>query len=271
MTRMREAQERGGGADAVFEVVRVGALSLHRVTRAQAVEAVFAALARGEGGSLVTANLDFVQRAAEQPELAKLYESAALRVADGMPVLWLARLAGSSFPERVAGSDLVWLLAERAAREGRSLFLLGGEPGAAEGAAGALRGRHPALRIAGIAAPRVSSPPRPEELASLREQLAGARPDLVYCAFGSPKQEQVAAALAPALPGTWWVGCGVSLSFLAGQRRRAPAWLQRLGLEWLHRTAQEPGRLGGRYLLRNLPFLVKTAAGQLLAKRREET
>ncbi len=257
----------GSRGAAVFESVRVGALTLHRVTRAEVVDAVFAALGRGEGGSIVTANLDFVQRAAESAELAELYGSATIRVADGMPVLWLARLGGASFPERVAGSDLVWQIAERAARDGRSIFLLGGEPGAAERASQVLRERFPGLRIAGVAAPQVASPPQLQEIAALREQISAARPDLVYCAFGTPKQEQLMAALAPAVPRAWWLGCGASLSFIGGQRRRAPAWMQRLGLEWLHRAAQEPQRLGGRYLLRNLPFLVRAAVGQRRAER----
>jgi len=259
-----------------FALARVGALTLHRATRAQVVDAVFAALARGEGGSVVTANLDFVQRAVEEPELAELYGRATLRVADGMPVLWLARLAGEALPERVAGSDLVWSLAERAAREQRSIFLLGGSAGPGSGAVGAAQGarrvlseRFPTLRIVGASSPQLSSPPLPEELAAVRADLISAQPDLVYCAFGTPKQEQVAAQLAPALPRAWWLGCGISLSFISGERTRAPAWVQRFGLEWLHRTAQEPGRLAHRYLVRNLPFLMKTALRQLLAPRRQ--
>ncbi len=256
------------GAIPLFDLVQIGPLALHRVTCGQVVDAVFEALARGTGGTIVTANLDFLQRAAEAPELAALYGRATLRVADGLPVLWLARLRGDSFPERVPGSDLVWLLAARAEREGRSLFLLGGDAGAAEGAARALCERHPRLRIAGLAAPRVSSPPLEPELAPIRDQLAAVKPDLVYCAFGTPKQEQLAEALQPSVPSAWWLGCGISLSFIAGQRQRAPRFIQRLGLEWLHRAAQEPDRLLRRYLLRNLPFLLKTAARELVSQRR---
>ena len=253
----------------MFDEVRVGALVLHRTTGAQVVDAVFAALARGEGGMLVTANLEFAQRAAEAPEIAALYGSATLRVADGAPLLWLARLQGTPLPERVPGSDLVWRIAERAARDNRSLFLLGGAPGAAERAGDVLRRRYAGLRIVGTLAPRLSSEPLAEELAPVATALASACPDLVYCAFGTPKQERVAVALIPTLPRAWWVGCGISLSFIAGQRRRAPRWIQRVGLEWLHRTTQEPGRLAGRYLLRNLPFLVVSAGRVLLAPRRE--
>lgn len=251
----------------MFPEVKIGSLSLHRATREQVVDVVFSSLGRGRGGTIVTANLDFLQRAAEDPVLADLYGQASLRVADGMPVLWLAQLAGEGFPERVAGSDLVWALAERAAREGRRLFLLGGGPGAAEAAEHALRARYPSLLIVGTSSPRVSAPPRPEELSAIRLEISAARADLVYCAFGTPKQEQVAASLALSLPEVWWLGCGISLSFIAGHVSRAPRWVQRLGFEWLHRMAQEPGRLAHRYLIRNLPFLLREAARQIKAHR----
>jgi N-acetylglucosaminyldiphosphoundecaprenol N-acetyl-beta-D-mannosaminyltransferase len=254
-----------------FEVVQIGALGVQRATTPEVVEAVFSALARGEGGRVATVNVEFLQRAAEDPALAALYQGSEIRVADGMPVLWLARIAGAPLPERVAGSDLVWRFAERAAREGRSLFLLGGDAGVAERAAEILRERVPGTRIAGLAAPRISSPPSAAELAALQSQLCAAAPDLIYCAFGTPKQEQIAAALAKALPRSWWLGCGVSLSFIAGRVPRAPGWLQRLGLEWLHRTAQEPGRLAGRYLLRNLPFLARAVASASVARLRGRT
>jgi N-acetylglucosaminyldiphosphoundecaprenol N-acetyl-beta-D-mannosaminyltransferase len=113
------------------------------------------------------------------------------------------------------------------------------------------------LRVLGYAQPQVSIPPRPEELAEARRELERLRPDLVYVAFGSPKQEYAIQALREALPGAWWLGCGISLSFLAGELGRAPRWMQRLGLEWSHRLAQEPARLAHRYLLRNLPFALR--------------
>jgi N-acetylglucosaminyldiphosphoundecaprenol N-acetyl-beta-D-mannosaminyltransferase len=96
--------------------------------------------------------------------------------------------------------------------------------------------------------------------------VASAAPDLVYCAFGSPKEQEIADALAPEFPGTWWLGCGISLSFVAGELRRAPAFMQRAGLEWLHRMAQEPARLAERYLGRNLPFLAQLLTRQLIRR-----
>jgi N-acetylglucosaminyldiphosphoundecaprenol N-acetyl-beta-D-mannosaminyltransferase len=245
---------------AELESVELGGLRFARVTRAQAVDRVAEALRRRRGGWLLTATLDYVRRFAQDPAARAVFRGADLIVADGMPILWAARLRGRPLPDRVAGSDLVWLLAERAARDGRSLFLLGGNPGAAEAAARRFQERWPGLRIAGLASPRLGSPPAEAELAPLRAELQAARPDLVYVALGVPKQDELIAALRPHLPGAWWVGVGISLSFVAGEVRRAPPWMQRSGLEWAHRLAQEPRRLARRYLVEDLPFAFRLMA-----------
>jgi N-acetylglucosaminyldiphosphoundecaprenol N-acetyl-beta-D-mannosaminyltransferase len=183
-----------------------------------------------------------------------LYDLADVRVADGMPLLWAARLQGDPLPERVAGSTLVGQIAERAAVEGRSLYLLGGAPGASARAAEVLCQRLPALRVLGSSSPLLSDPPAPAEIAPLAAELGRLRPDLVLVGLGSPKQEKLIRELRPVLPGSWMMGVGISFSFLAGDVRRAPRWMQRTGLEWIHRLAQEPRRLARRYLVEDLPF-----------------
>ena len=91
----------------------------------------------------------------------------------------------------------------------------------------------------------------------MRDDLTRAKPSLVYVAFGAPKQERVIAALRRSLPNAWWIGVGVSLGFAAGNPKRAPIWMQRLGLEWFHRLLQEPRRLARRYVLEDLPFTIR--------------
>ena len=244
------------------EVPRVDLVGvpIARLSRDEVADHIFSALSQGLGGWVVTVNVDHLQRYASDPATRRLIAGADLIVADGTPLLWAARLQGTPLPDRVAGSDLVWLLAGRAAREGRSLYLMGGQPQAAEGAAGRFCERWPGLQIAGISSPRVSADPTQGEIASLRAVLAEARPDLVYVALGAPKQERVIAALRPYFPRTWWLGAGISLSFVSGQIARAPVWMQRAGVEWLHRLAQEPRRLVRRYLLDDLPFAFRLLA-----------
>jgi len=236
------------------------------LTRHQVVELIERELSAGRGGFVITTNVDHLQRCSREPEIRALYESAQLVVADGMPLLWAARLQRTPLPDRVAGSDLVWLLAEQAARCGRSIYLLGGAEGAAEAAVGRLRERYPGLRIAGWSAPSVSAVPTDSEVAAIAEELARVRPDLVYVGLGAPKQERLMARLEPHLPNTWLLGIGISLSFIADQVRRAPNWMQRSGLEWVHRLAQEPHRLARRYLIDDLPFLVRLLCASVAAR-----
>jgi N-acetylglucosaminyldiphosphoundecaprenol N-acetyl-beta-D-mannosaminyltransferase len=96
--------------------------------------------------------------------------------------------------------------------------------------------------------------PTIEEIAPIRADLARARPDIVLAGFGSPKQERVIAQVRQALPQTWWIGVGISFSFIAEHVKRAPVLTQRLGLEWTHRLIQEPRRLFRRYVIEDLPF-----------------
>jgi N-acetylglucosaminyldiphosphoundecaprenol N-acetyl-beta-D-mannosaminyltransferase len=246
---------------APFPVSDVLGMPLARATEGEILDHIFVSLARGEGGWLVTANLDFLRRHARDPAARSLYAEADVAVADGMPLVWAARLQGDRLPERVAGSSLIWLIAERAAREGRSLYFLGGDPETNEKAAAVLAGRWPTFKLAGTASPRVSSPPTAAELATFAPDVVRARPDVLLVGMGSPKQEHVIRALRAELPACWMIGVGQSFSFVAGTVRRAPVWMQRVGLEWTWRLGQEPGRLARRYLLEDLPF-----AGELFGR-----
>ncbi len=238
---------------AQHEVELMG-MSIAAMHGADVVNRVFDDLRAGRGGWLVTVNLDILRRHHVDETARALYAQADLRIADGMPLVWASRLMGAAVPERIAGATLAEALAARAAREGRSLYLLGGAPGTADGASATLRARHPDLRIAGTSSPVVSSPPTASEVRAVAEELWAAQPDLLLVGMGSPKQEHLIRALRAILPQTWMIGVGGTFSFLAGEIRRAPLWAQRAGFEWLHRLIQEPRRLAARYLVDGLPF-----------------
>jgi len=227
---------------------------------------MFSSLRAGRGGWLVTANLDFLRRHSREPEARALYDEADLRVADGMPLVWACRLQGQRLPERVPGSSLVSLLAERAESEGRSIYFLGGAPGANEGARTALVAKHPHLKICGGASPTLGSPPSDGEIKTVLSELVVAKPDILLVGLGSPKQEHVIRALRGHLPATWMIGVGVSFSFLAGDVKRAPVWMRKAGIEWVHRMFQDPGRLAKRYLIDDLPFALRLFPHALAAR-----
>jgi N-acetylglucosaminyldiphosphoundecaprenol N-acetyl-beta-D-mannosaminyltransferase len=227
------------------------------VTQRQTVDRVFAALEWGRGGWVMTPNLDILRTCQRDAELRGFARTADLVVADGQPVVWASRIAGSPLPERVAGSDLIVPLCRMAARAGRSVFLLGANPGTADAAAERLAAEAPGLRVAGTHCPPFGFEECEDERALIRRRLLDARPDIVLVALGAPKQERLIRELRPLLPRAWFFGVGISLSFVTGEVRRAPALLRAAGLEWAHRLAQEPRRLCSRYLRDGLPFAAR--------------
>jgi len=237
---------------------------LHAITEHECVDWITSELRAGRGGWVVTHNLDHLRRLHRDLEFRSLCASAQIVVADGMPLVWASRIAGRPLPQRVAGSNLILSLTAAAAPDGRSVFFLGGNPGTAQTTAQRLQLLHPTLRIAGTCCPEPGFERNPQQLARVQDALRASRPDIVFVGLGSPKQEQIIAHMRPLLPGAWWLGVGISFSFVSGEVRRAPRWVQNLGLEWLHRLIQEPGRLGRRYVLLGIPFgcrLMVHAAG----------
>lgn len=235
-------------------MIHLMGVRLHAITESHAIRHILDQLDAGQGGWVITPNLDHLRRLRRDPSLRELYSNASLVVADGMPLVWASRIQGTPLPERVAGSSLVHTLSAAASLRGRSIYLLGGAENAAWEAARVLREKHPDIRIAGVSSPEISGKITDSELSPIIEDLYDTAPDLVYVGLGSPKQERLIDRLRPYFPRTWWLGIGVSLSFLAGHVRRAPGVMQKTGLEWLHRLWQEPGRLSKRYLIDGIPF-----------------
>ena len=234
--------------------VELRGVRVHAVSEADAIRHILGELDASRGGMVVTPNLDHLHRCLHDIAFAAMVSEAELVLADGMPLVWAARLQGTPLPQRVAGSNLITSLSRSAAEAGRSVFLLGGSPGTAEGAARVLTAQFPSLKVAGTLCPPVGFENDPAKMAEIIETLASARPDIVFVALGSPKQERLIVKLRPLLTRAWWLGVGISFSFLCGEVRRAPLWMQKVGLEWLHRLVQEPRRLFRRYVVVGIPF-----------------
>ena len=249
-----------------FGRVQLGGTGIDRITEAEVVAVVRDALADGRGGRIVTPNIDVLRLAQTDPEVRRQLDDADLIVADGMPLVWASRLGGTPLPERVAGSSLIWSLSIGLGRDGRSIFVIGGTPGAdatkdgATRAADRLAAACPGLRVAGTLCPPYGFEHDPVAYAEMCAKVADARPDVVFVGLGFPKQERVVSRLRPELPGSWFLGCGAAVNFVAGDVERAPRWMQRTGLEWAHRLGTEPRRLAGRYLRHDAPYALRLLA-----------
>ena len=175
----------------------------------------------------------------------RILREADLAVADGMPVVLLSRLLRNPLPARVAGSNLVPDLCPRCKAEGLRFYVLGGAEDALAEALAAME------RKAGFPMPIAGSDHSfvklGEEQPEIVERINAAKPDILFVALGNPKQELWLARNAAALDVPVALGIGGSFNFVAGRVKRAPRWMQKCGLEWVHRIAQEPGRLWRRY------------------------
>ncbi|RLV49294.1 WecB/TagA/CpsF family glycosyltransferase [Nocardioides mangrovicus] len=236
--------------------VRIDGVPVATLSEDEIVAHVFAALDRGDGGLIMTPNVDHMRQLSSMPERDQIIDDCELVVPDGMPLIWASRIQGTPLPERVAGSDLVWSLAGEAAVRGRSVFLLGGAPGVAERAGEAFERLCPGMRLAGVSAPPPGFERDEWQMRRLTTDLRRAQPDLVFVALGFPRQEQLAAELAPVLPGAWFLGCGGALDMASGDRQRAAGWVQCIGGEWVHRLVLEPRRLARRYLVDDAPYAI---------------
>jgi len=256
-------------ADGGIPSVELMGIEFAAMRESEVADHIVGKAAAGEGGWLITPNLDILRQCFRSERVADLVKAADLRVADGMPLVWSSRLQGTPLPERVAGSSVVSLIAERAAGPGLRVFLLGGNPGAADGAARTLLSRYAGLRIAGTYCPPLGFERDAEELERMERAVRLANPHIVLVGLGFPKQELLIQRLRPACPTAWWLGIGITFSFLSGEVRRAPLWMQRSGLEWVHRIAQEPRRLASRYLIHGVPFAARLLT--MAAKQRLRT
>lgn len=247
--------------------VDVDGLVFDDVTMAEATNRIVElAKMRDKPRYVCTGNLDHLAIAAEDTEFRDAYLNADLVVADGAPVVWLARLGGTPLKERVAGSDLFFTLGRASAESGITLFFLGGVEGAADKAKAVLEEKFPGTKIIGTYCPPFATFSTEEEQDKIRDIVKAANPDVLLVAFGAPKQEKWIAKNRERLGVPIAIGVGGSFEMAAGILKRAPVWMQKVGLEWAYRFAQQPRRLFDRYIVRDVPHLAKAAA-KTAAKR----
>jgi len=218
--------------------IRVLGVRVDAVDTEETLERIEELLRSGGHHLVATVNPEFVMRARRDPEFHRVLESAGLCLPDGWGVTWAARRQGQPLPERVTGVDLIPALAARAADRGWRLFFLGAGPGVAEVAAEQLRMRFPSLIVAGCHSGEAG--PLGDEVSL--GMIAEAHPDIVLVAYGAPLQELWIVRNLERLQAGVGIGVGGAFDYLSGKVPRAPAWLRRLGLEWLYRLARPPWR-----------------------------
>jgi len=227
------------------------------------VQAMREALRRKTKGYICITGVHGVMESQDDPEVKAIHNQAFLVTPDGMPMVWMGRLAGKPEMARVYGPDL---LLDMCGVPGVRHFFYGGSNGVAQQLKANLEHRFPGVQIVGVYEP----PWRQltlEEQASLARQVHETRPDVLWVGLSTPKQERFMAEYLPKLEVTLMVGVGAAFDFHSGRLKQAPRWMMRYGLEWLYRVYREPRRLWRRYLRNNPRFLVLALTQKLGFKK----
>lgn len=217
------------------------------------------AIGNGRQVHVTVGNVDMVMKARRDPRLARAFWESALTIVDGVPITWAAKFLNRPVKGRVAGIELVVRCAAISHDLRCGVALIGSSPEIAEQAAENMRRLYPKAILHVIPTPR---PLSSRDSEALVEKVRAHGDRIVLVALGAPRQELWVKEYLPSTGANVGIGVGAAFDIISGRKPRAPVWMRRNGLEWLHRMRLEPRRLGRRYLIDDLPFF-----GVLLTER----
>jgi N-acetylglucosaminyldiphosphoundecaprenol N-acetyl-beta-D-mannosaminyltransferase len=232
------------------ETVTLFGVPIANLTLAETLDRVEELIRSRQPHQHVVVNVDKVVKMQRDEQLRAAILSCDLINCEGQPIVWASRLLGAPLKERVTGVDLFQALVARCAERGHRVFLLGARAEVVDKVAAVLRARHPALVIAGYRDGYWMTPEEPGVI----EVVRATRPDVLFMATPSPKKELFLGQWKQVLGVPFVMGVGGSFDVVAGVVKRAPLWVQRLGMEWFYRFAQEPRRMWHRYFVEDMAF-----------------
>jgi N-acetylglucosaminyldiphosphoundecaprenol N-acetyl-beta-D-mannosaminyltransferase len=242
----------------------VNGVRIDSVDRARFLEMVDSFLSCGLSHVVHFLPADPIVRAMDDRSYREALNAGQLNVPDGRSVVWALRLKGAR-SDRLAGGDAMELLVRKGEPRRFRHYLFGGEPAVLTALRSRLELQYPRIELAGAESPPFRAL-KTWELEEAAARIDAVNTQLLWIGLGTPKQDLVAATLRSLGAAPVILCVGAAFDFLAGTKRRAPEWMQRAGLEWLHRLGSEPGRLGRRYLVGN-PRFMWGVAGELVARR----
>lgn len=240
--------------------VRVLNVDIDNVTMEEAVAGIDDMVQKRIPSYVVTPNLDHIVTLEKDAYFREVYAHADMVLADGKPLLWIAKWQKTPLKQKVSGSDLFPKVAELAERKGYKMFFLGAAEGVAQKAADVLHDIYPGLQVVECYAPPYGFDKDKDKLQEIISMIRKAKPDILIVGLGAPKQEKFMYRYLHKLEVPVSLGLGASFDFIAGVKKRAPHWMSEHGMEWLYRMVQEPRRLVGRYIKDGfllLPLMVK--------------
>ena len=200
-------------------------------------------------------SVDVLIKSKRNAEFFFTLKNASFLLPDGMPMIWASKLIGKKLKAKISGSDLFPSLCKMAAENNYRVFFLGAKPGVAQKANEIIKRQYPQLNVAGVYSPPFGYERVEEENLKIVKMIIEKKPDILFVGLGAPKQEKWIWRYKDEINVPVSIAVGASFDFVAGNVRRAPKWMQQIGLEWFFRLCQEPRRLWKRYFVGNIIFI----------------
>lgn len=230
-------------------------IEIDNITMNECIDRIEELILKRSNSYVVTPNVDHIVKLQEDKEFMEVYKNADLIVADGMPLIWISNLTGEKIKEKISGSDLFPKLCERAREKGYSIFLLGAAEGVAEIAKKNLEAKYSGINIVGTYSPPYGFEKNEEEIDKIINIVNEKKTDILAVGLGAPKQEKFIYKYKDRLNVPVSLAIGATIDFEAGNVKRAPRFMQKLGLEWFYRLMKEPKRMYKRYLVYDLKII----------------
>ena len=235
--------------------IEIIGIRIHQLNLKEAISQIESFIRSGDKHQVCVTNVYSVVTMQKDEEFRKINNSSSLVVADGMPLVWVSKLYGQSIPERVSGSDILYRLCKIAVKKQYKLFFLGSTKETLDKMCSNLAKSFPGLQIVGVYSPPFKDCFSEADNSIMIDKVNEAKPDILWVGMTAPKQEKWIYHNLDKLNVQVAIGIGAVFDFVAGKVKRAPKWMQKIGLEWLFRLTQEPRRLWRRYLVGNTIFI----------------
>jgi len=238
----------------MIDKVNILGVEIDNISKDEALLRIDRLVKKRKPSLVVTPNVDVVMNLQKDEEYRQIYKNAALVLTDGVPLLWAGKFLGTPIREKISGSDIFYDICELASNKKYRIFFMGGREGAALKAAEIIRKKYHGINIVGIESPPFGFEKDENEMTRLKKILKKVKPDILFLGLGSPKQEKWFNSYSADLGIPVTMGIGITFEYASGFVKRAPNWMQRIGLEWFFRLMMEPKRLWKRYLLNDPKF-----------------
>lgn len=225
---------------------------IDNITTEEAIDHIEKCIRSRKIGQVITPNVDQIVRMETDSYFKNICDNAELLLTDGHPLLWIAKWYKTPIKEKICGSDLVPKLCEVAAEKGYSVFFLGAAPGVAQKAADKLKENLPNLKVAGVYSPPTGFDNNQDELNKINQMLYDSHADMLFVGMGVPKQDIFIYENMHKYQIPMSFSVGGTIDFIAGEQKRAPKWMNKIGMEWFYRLCHSPKRMFKRYFIDDL-------------------